>query len=170
MTKSKLHLILINDNQLHKNTIDVLQEHFTPDLGINIGFIESFDYSRTNDQKLKKATQECFALLTETKMWAFVPELVEPCGVKENLGQSKVFGNFKNILLDVLFENKTTMLIHGSQADTSFAMSILTDSDIAAQYKLELTIYKTIYDSNNAATYHKINTTKVRQKLALSTL
>jgi hypothetical protein len=167
MTSPKLHLILVNDNSLHAGTIDVLQEHFTPDLGVNCGFLESFD-SKSDNKKLKDATKDCFALLRETKMWAFVDEVVElGFRTKHNHDGNNIFSNLKKILLDVEFNVDTTLLIHGSLADTSLALSILTDTKLNNTYQIELSNYSATKSNNNVAPFVKIDTPTKKQKVAV---
>ena len=145
MDKSNLNLILVNDSHLYDSTIDVLQEHFLPDFGINCGFLQSFD-GANNSTKLEEATKECFDILRQTNTWAFVEEIVE-VNYASNASKNNdtLFVNLKQILLTVQFGCTTTMLIHGSAADTSMALSILTDEELSTMYKIKLNNYSTQY-------------------------
>jgi hypothetical protein len=165
MTSPKLQLILVNDNTLHSGTIDVLHEHFAPHMGINCGFLESFD-SQNDNKKFKEATKEWFALMRETQMWAFVDEIVS-LGLESKKNDSKIFANLKKILLDVQFCDDTVLLIHGSLADTSLALSILTDTLLNKNYQIELSNFSANYRYKNVAPFTKIDTPTKKQKVAV---
>jgi hypothetical protein len=164
---TNLQLILVNDNILHSGTIDVLHEHFAPHMGINCGFLESFD-SQNDNKKVKNATKEWFALMRETQMWAFVDEIVE-LGLETKKSDSKIFSNLKKILLDVQFCDDTVLLIHGSLADTTLAMSILTDTLLNKTYQIELSNYSAQHRYKNVAPFTKMDTptSKPKQKVAV---
>jgi hypothetical protein len=168
MSSTKLHLILVNDSQLIDGTVDVLQEHFQPDMGINCGFIESFDFEGES-QKLKQATKQCFSLLRETKMWAFIDEVVEiGCGMKNTQNGLDLFSSLKKILIDLELNTDTTMLIHGSHADLSLALSILTDSDLKDIYQIELSNYSAKHSHNNVTTFQELTIPQVNNNYAFT--
>jgi hypothetical protein len=166
MSTPKLHLILVNDSQLHDNTIDVLNEHFHPDLGINCGFIQSFNFSG-DPAKLKTATQQCFALLRETRMWAFLEEVVEVGIGKQNNSGINLFASLKKILLDVEFEEDTTLLIHGSLADLTLALSVLTDSKLKNNYQIELSNFSAMHSHKNVTSFKSLQTPQVNKNYSL---
>jgi hypothetical protein len=168
MSSPKLHLILVNDSQLIDGTVDVLQEHFQPDMGINCGFIESFDFTGES-HKLKQATKQCFALLRETKMWAFVDEIVAlGCGMKQTQSGINLFASLKKILIDLELDSDTTMLIHGSQADLSLALSILTDANLKDIYQIELSNYSAKHSQSNLTTFQELTIPQVNKNYAFT--
>jgi hypothetical protein len=166
MSTPKLHLILVNDSQLHDGTIDILNEHFHPDLGINCGFIQSFNFSG-DPVKLKTATQQCFALLREARMWAFLEEVVEVGIGKQNNSGINLFASLKKILLDVEFEEDTTLLIHGSLADLTLALSVLTDSKLKNNYQIELSNFSAVHSHNNVTSFKPLQTPQVNKNYSL---
>jgi hypothetical protein len=166
MSNPKLHIILVKDSQFQDGIIDVLNEHFQPDLGINCGFIQSFDFSG-DPAKLKTATEQCFALLRETRMWAFLEEVVEVGVGKQNNSGINLFASLKKILLNVEFDEDTTLLIHGSLADLSLALSILTDSKLKNNYQIELSNFSAVHNHNNVTSFKPLQTPQVNKTYSL---